>query len=214
MDIINMLPSILVFVLGLLLTGFSLWQIFLKRKILKGSLYGTFGITLTLSSTVIVLLMLNLQTYVQLTRETVLAEIHVGQRTHQGTPVSFIREGKTQVFWINSEEWRVDARFLKWKPWVSILGKDPVVRLESFTGRMGKTGSPSDPVYSLADNSGISEHLTTFLATHTLMADSLFGSSVYMPTKAESRYRISATQAGLVARPVNATGHQAVLDWK
>jgi hypothetical protein len=214
MDIINMLPSILIFILGLLLIGFSFWQLFLRRKLLQGGLYGTFGIALAFPSMVILLLMLNLQTYVQLTRETSLAEIYVGQRTDQGIPVSLIREGSTNVYWIKAQEWRVDARFLKWKPWVSILGKDPVVRLESFTGRMREIGSPPDPIYTLTDTSGILEQLTTFLATHTLMVDSLYGSSVYMPAKAASRYRISATQAGLVVRPVNETGHQAILDWK
>jgi hypothetical protein len=213
MDIVKLLPALLIFLLGLVLLGVSLKQVFFKRKLLIGGFNGTLGAILTISAVVALMLFMNLQTYVQLTRETHLADLSVGNRTDRGIPVSFMREGKTQIFWIKSAEWRVDARFLKWKSWVSILGKDPVVRLESFTGRMIKTGDNPDPIYDLSESSGIAEYLTTFLATHTVMADTLYGSSVYMPTIEQSNYRISATHAGLLARPINTRGQQAILDW-
>ncbi|MET0066577.1 MAG: hypothetical protein ABW076_09555 [Candidatus Thiodiazotropha sp.] len=214
MNIVSMLSSVFLFTLGLIFLGFSFRQLFLKRKLLVGGLSGAFALVLLLTSSVLLLLLINLQTYVQLTRETTLAEIYVGEPTERGYPVSFTRGDEIRVFWISSDEWRVDARFLKWKPWITVLGKDPVVRLESFTGRLKRNGIPPDPVYPLTDVVGVSEYLTTYLATHTLMADSLYGSSVYMPVEAQSKYRISATQAGLLARPVNTTGRQAVLDWK
>ncbi|MET0089986.1 MAG: hypothetical protein ABW068_08205 [Candidatus Thiodiazotropha sp.] len=214
MDIVKVLPALITLFIGLLLLGLSFRQIFFSRKFVKAGFNGSLGMLLLFASTVMFLLLANLQTYIQLTRETHLADILIGKRSDRGVPVSFVREGKTRVFWINSDEWRVDARFLKWKPWFSILGQDPVVRLESFTGRIQKNGKSPDPIYDLSESSGFSENLTTYLATHTVLADSLFGSSVYMPTKEQSKYRISATQAGLLARPINARGQQAILDWE
>jgi hypothetical protein len=45
------------------------------------------------------------------------------------------------------------------------------------------------------------------------MVDTMYGSSVYMPVETGARYQVSANYAGLIARPINVTGKQAVIQW-
>lgn len=45
------------------------------------------------------------------------------------------------------------------------------------------------------------------------LIDARYGSSVYLPAAEGARYEVKVSATGLVARPVNEAGRQAVAQW-
>jgi hypothetical protein len=208
-----MLISIAVLTIGLALVALSFRQLIHQKRLMRASINGAFGSLLIVFSAFISLLLLNLQTYVQLTKEMPLAELEVVQVTDEGASVTLTVGSKRYNYLIAADEWRLDARFLKWKPWLAVLGKDPIVRLESLSGKLPLSSVNPEQVYQLATDYPPLDELISYLTNRLGMVDTLYGSSVYMPNREGARYRISATHSGLVARPVNNSGRDAIINW-
>lgn len=202
---------------GLFLAGvvFTLVAVLmlLKRRVLLAGLNGTAGFSLLSMATVFVLILLNIHTYHQLTSEIKLAEVEVGKRTHQGTPIKVQTTDNHYLFIIDGQEWQLDARFLKWKSWAYLLGSEPVVRLEGLTGRRPLDRSISTNPYHPIQQSQILQNLGSTLSDWLGIVDTYYGSSVYMPASEGAVYTVSATVTGLVARAENNVAKQAVTRW-
>lgn len=157
----------------------------------------------------------NLHTYGRLTYEQPLAELIFESRGPQRFRATILRlpAGEQQVFMINGDEWQLDARVLKWRGWANLLGLDAQYRLERLSGRyrnidQERTGTRS--VYGLSDNPGID--LWTWAQDHPQwlpFVDSVYGSATFLPMADGGRYRVSLTQSGLIARPVNPAADNA-----
>ncbi|MCU7852900.1 MAG: hypothetical protein KZQ80_11875 [Candidatus Thiodiazotropha sp. (ex Monitilora ramsayi)] len=199
---------------GFLFIAYSLWLLFKRRRLFFAGFNGSLGLLLTSVGGFLSLLLMNVQTYQILTREVVLAEISIGQTTASGTPVHIISQRHDQSFLIKTPEWRLDARFLKWKPWVSLLGKDPVVRLESIEERTSRyeTGQVLSR-YELIEDQKWLDTFVSNMSQHIGLIDNVYGSSVYMPVKIGAKYEVTASISGLLARPLNETAKQAVIEW-
>jgi alpha-galactosidase len=85
--------------------------------------------------------------------------------------------------------------------------------LESLSGRNVEQGNSLVQAYKLHEDFAIVDKIITNLTDHFGMVDTMYGSSVYMPIEAGAHYRVSANHAGLIARPVNHKGEQAILRW-
>ncbi|MCU7815913.1 MAG: hypothetical protein KZQ81_12105 [Candidatus Thiodiazotropha sp. (ex Rostrolucina anterorostrata)] len=208
-----MLLSLTLLLIGALISGFAIRQLIFKRKVLVASLNGLLGLALLLAASFVSMLLFNIQSYVQLTKEQVLAEIEVGIADSERTPLTLTIAGREKVYPISANEWRIDARFIKWKPWMALLGKDPVVRLESLSGRGALWIDRGSHSFDLHADFEIVDKIISNLTDRFGMVDSMYGSSVYMPIAAGARYQISATHSGLIARPINDLGKQAVMVW-
>jgi hypothetical protein len=174
-----------------------------------------FGIVTLFTATIFTFLLLNVQTYVQLTKEIDLVEVEIKEITDSGAQVKLSYNGKTSTHLIAADEWRLDARFIKWKPWFTLFGQEPIVRLETIGGRNFRN-SPGDDqsYYHLVDNSMRTDELFSYLTDKLGVLDVMYGSSVYMPMQTGARYQVSATHSGLIARPANSQGRSAVINWK
>jgi hypothetical protein len=199
---------------GILLSGYALLSLFRRRKIFSAGINGLVGFSLVMTGGFLSLLLFNIQTYHQLTREVELAEIIIGQTTAKGIPVRLVTQKQDRTYLFEAAEWRLDARFLKWKPWMSLIGKDPVVRLESLEER-GSARQPARSLrrYDLVTGSEWLDDFVTEMSQHMGLIDSLYGSSVYMPMRNGARYQITASLSGLVARPLNREAKEAVIEW-
>jgi hypothetical protein len=209
-----MLLTLSLFITGVLLTGYALLALFRRRRFLSAGINGLLGFSLVMAGGFFSLLLLNIQTYQQLTRETTLAEITIGQKTVDGVQIHLVSRHHDDVYFVDSPEWRLDARFLKWKPWMSLMGKDPVVRLESLEER--SSGRPPDRPskrFNLITENAWMDTFISEISQHMGLIDSVFGSSVYMPVRHGARYQITASLSGLVARPLNQQAKQAVIEW-
>ncbi|MES9993229.1 MAG: hypothetical protein ABW098_14840 [Candidatus Thiodiazotropha sp.] len=185
----------------------------MKRKILRASINGLLGLVVLLLGSFVSMLLFSVQSYVQLTKEQLLAEIEIGSVDSEKSELVLTIDGERRSYLISADEWRVDARFIKWKPWVALLGKEPVVRLESLSGREAAAGSRVIQVHNLHDDFAIVDSLVADLTDRFGMVDTMYGSSVYMPVERGARYQVSANHAGLIARPVNREGKQAIIQW-
>lgn len=180
---------------------------------MRGGVSGVFGSMFVFSATIIFLLLLNLQTYIQLTKEVELVEVMVSEITDQGASVNLTIDGRETNYLISADEWRVDARFIKWKPWFTVLGKEPIVRLETLSGKLYRNSQKDQQTYHLSSEIVQLDGLLSYLIDRFGILDVMYGSSVYMPIKKGARFRVSATHSGLIARPVNEQGRMAVQDW-
>jgi len=199
---------------GLILSAYAFYLLVRRRKLIAAGVNGLIGFPILVVGGFLGMVLLNLQTYQQLTHEVVLAEISIGQPTQRGLPLRMVFEDHADVYLIDTPEWRLDARFVKWKPWLSLFGKEPVVRLERLEERgISSSGTPVMNRYELVDESRWTEELISFVSDNLGLIDSVYGSSVYMPAFPGAEYRVSASISGLVARPANLKARQAILQW-
>jgi hypothetical protein len=203
-----MIVSLFLLILGVFLSGYALRLLLLKRQLMRAGLNGLAATPFLLVGGFFSMLLLNLQTYQQLTHETLLADVSLGQPTAQGTPLSLTVNNQTETYLIRSDEWRLDARFVKWKPWMALLGKEPVVRLE----RLEERGA-SHNRYDLVSDPLWMDEAVSSLTQKLGLIDTVYGSSVYMPVAGQAQYRITASISGLVARPHNPAAEKAVIEW-
>ncbi|MGE3143439.1 MAG: hypothetical protein AB7L65_08970, partial [Hyphomonadaceae bacterium] len=99
------------------------------RGILGGAIFLVVGAAIGL-------LGLNIQTYQRLTFERPVATISLHQLGPQQFQATLSEpNGSVREFEIRGDEWRLDARVLKWKPWANVLGLDSQFRLERLQGR-------------------------------------------------------------------------------
>jgi hypothetical protein len=161
----------------------------------------------------------NLYTYSRLTYESPVADLIFKATGPQRFQATLIRapSGAMQVFAISGDEWQLDARVLKWRGWATVLGLDAQFRLERLGGRyldIEKERSASRTVYALSSNPGIDfwawslEH-----PSWVPFVDAVYGSAAFLPMADGARYRVTMSQTGLLARPMNATATGAVERW-
>lgn len=105
---------------------------------------------------------------------------------------------------IHGDQWRLDARFLKWKPWANLMGLDAQYRLDRLSGRYRdvdeETAGPHT-AYALSEKPWLDiERITRALGEYNFLVDTQFGSSAYEDIDTERVYTIYRGQSGLVAR--------------
>ncbi|MES9863022.1 MAG: hypothetical protein ABW157_00065 [Candidatus Thiodiazotropha sp. LLP2] len=209
-----MLLSLILLIIGSSLVILSVRLFILKRRILSAGISGAIGTTFLFSAALFFLLLMNIQTYVQLTKEIDLVEVNISEITNQGATVKLVIDGRQSNYLIAAEEWRLDAKFIKWKPWFTVLGKEPIVRLETLSGKLNRKSQNEEQIYHLSSEIDQLDGLLSYLIDRFGILDVMYGSSVYMPIREGARFRVSASHSGLIARPINDQGRMALQNWK
>lgn len=207
-----MWSAVISFILGIFLTLVS-FRLLMKRRLVFASINGIAGLTFLSTSLIFFLLLLNLYTYHVLTSEIPIARVEIGILTDKGTDIILTTPDERRTLRIDAKEWQLDARFLKWKAWANLLGKEPLVRLESFYERIpNKTGAIPSRIDLVGDSNFLVD-LGGALSEWLGMIDTYYGSSVYMPVKPGAVYNVTASVSGLVVRADNRNAQQAVSEW-
>lgn len=165
---------------------------------------------------------LNVQTYHRLSYDRPVATIEIAQRGPQlfeavvtEPPTEQAPEGTTRTFEVHGDEWRIEARVLKWKSWANVLGLDSQYRLDRFSGRYTDTQQEINGERSAYDirpprQSGVDLWpVMREYGRYAPMVDTLYGSGAFMPMADGARYEVRITQAGLIARPTNEAAAEA-----
>ncbi len=157
-------------------------------------------------SSIAALLGFNVQTYSQLTEEVPVARLSFQAVAPQQFRVE-LRTGDfcdVRDFLLYGDEWRIDAHFLKWKPWANILGLDARYRLDRLSGRYGdieQENTRPHVAWALSESSPFD---TSWLAGSWLEKlsplDTVFGSSVYQAIDPGYEYTVYKGQDGLLVR--------------
>jgi hypothetical protein len=190
-----------------------------QRKILISCICG-FQVLFILSLFVITLLLFsNLNTYRRLTTEQDVVDVLVRHVAGKQYELELIADsGQSKRFHINGDEWQIDVRIIKWKSWANLLGLDSYYQLDRLSGRYKDIDQAS--VTKLIAHNISNEpaklslwQLRRLTGNRLALLDAYFGQSVFMPMRHLARYKLSVTQAGLIARPSNEIASQALQAW-
>jgi hypothetical protein len=136
---------------------------------------------------------------------------------HQYDAVLTYSNGTVAFFFLRGDEWQVDARILKWQAAVNLLGFDAALRLDRISGRYANIEDERHmqrTVYQLRPPETIDFwELARRYHRWLPWVDALYGSATFLPMADKGSYEISASQSGLIARPLNDAARNAVNGW-
>ena len=188
-------------------------------RLLAGSGHALVGVCFLLAAATAGMLGFSLLTYERLTHEQLAAEImlsRVGERRYLATLT--YPSGRTQSFELRGDEWQVDAKVLKWRGLANIAGFDTVYRIERISGRYRDIDSErSSPrtVHMLNEPARIDAwELARRYRAYVPWVDALAGSATFLPMADGALFQVSVSQSGLIARPLNQAGRDAVAGWR
>jgi hypothetical protein len=145
-------------------------------------------------------------TYHSLTREALVAEISfepVADK-HWRARLATGDHCRIEYYEIHGDQWRIEAQFIKWKYWASLLGLDAMYRLDRFEGRyqdVDEQNRRHKVAYSLAQDSALDMvAVAEALGGFNFLFDASYGSSTYHAIDNRQLYRVYRTQTGLITR--------------
>lgn len=159
---------------------------------------------------------LDLRTYLRLTYEkpvATLSFVAIGPQDFRATLTD--TTGRVQSVELRGDDWELDARVLKWKGVATVLGMDPVYRLDRLEGRYRNAGQESHDYHSVLDLS-VDQGLDLWSLAHDSAGwlpgvDALYGSGTYLPMVDGAQYSVSLSAGGgLVARGSNKAAQDAI----
>lgn len=194
-------------VIGLMLTFAGVGRLF-TLKPFSGGARLLFGVGFLGLAGVVAFTGLNLQTYNRLTYEREVANIsfEATETLDTYTAKLIYPGGETDEFVIKGDEWNLNARVIKFKPFSNMLGYDSVYKLDRLYGRY-------EDVERAAETNGIRLNENPGLDVRILardfggrfgVQDASFGSGVYNPMEHGLSYDIYMTQDAMIARSANA----------
>ncbi len=210
-----------IMVIGIIGMIFIVWAIANLRKSrwLRTLVSSSFGGLLLALAGMFVLFLSNLYTYQRLTSEREIAELSLlktGLQQYQAS-LFFLEQNKNYDFELNGDEWQIDARILKWKYPVIWLGLDSHYQLDRIGGRyrdIQQEKTALRTVYSLKEPLKIDIWpIIREYQSHLPWIDALYGSATYLPMRDGARFKISISQTGLIARPVNEKAEDSLSTW-
>ncbi|MGB5346587.1 MAG: hypothetical protein WBN23_10520 [Woeseia sp.] len=122
-----------------------------------------------------------------------------------------------QIFDLRGDEWQLDARMISWQPPLTVLGLEPIYKLERLSGRYASVDrelreartvhdlSPDQPL----DLWRMARRFPVFMPG----VDAYYGSATYLPMANGARFAITLSRDALLARPSNEAGLRAVARW-
>ncbi|MEO6928596.1 MAG: hypothetical protein ABI190_05465 [Casimicrobiaceae bacterium] len=160
----------------------------------------------------------NLSTWSRMAAESpaaVLTFARTGERAYDADIA--LADGRHQRVALRGDEWQVDARILKWRPFASLLGFDTVFRLDRVSGRYAdidaeRAGPRSVASLHPADQFDVWA-LVRAAQPHLPWVDALYGSAVFLPMADGATFAVSMGPGGLVARPRNDAARVALAGW-
>jgi len=202
--------------LPLVVTGLRrIWRTELLRGaglLLGGGLVLVLGLAVAMTAA-------SLHTYKRFTEEREVARVSMRQLGERRFVVTLEPAGAAaRHLELRGDEWQIDARMLKWRGIGTLLGLDPVYRLERLSGRYASVAEDrSGPrtVYALVEDPSV-DFWALVRRYHDALpfVDALYGSAAYVPMAEGAEYRVSVSALGLVVRPANGAAQRAVAGWK
>lgn len=118
---------------------------------------------------------------------------------------------------LRGDEWQLDARVINWEPPATLLGLDPIYRLERLSGRYSDVSderTEQRSVYALSDMPNLDFwRLARSFPVLLPGVDAYYGTATYLPMADGARFEVSLTRTALIARPMNEAARRAVGDW-
>ena len=204
--------------IGIIMFFFALSKL-RRGHLMASGANGLIGLMLLIVGGTLTALALNLQTYHSLTGERDVAELSFQQLAPQyfRLRLKYPDSDRVKVYTLQGDEWQLDARILKWQGLASLLGLSTQYRVERLSGRyhdIAQEQSEPRSVHALVSDAGLD--LWALARRHKQWlpwVDAVYGTAAYLPMANDARYKVRVTQSGLVARPMNTAGIEAVENW-
>jgi hypothetical protein len=160
---------------------------------------------------IVLLVGANIYTFHRLTDEAPVAEltfVEIGPEHYQAT-IHYGDFCEAEQYILYGNQWRLDARFLKWRSWANLFGLDAMYRIERLGGRyrgVSDENSRQRSAYKLykAPHIDLASVLQDYNGIFSPV-DTLYGSSVYEDMNEDFRYRVYRSQSGLLVRKEHLT---------
>lgn len=157
--------------------------------------------------------------YERLVDEQLVAEIEfrkIGPDEYQARMK--LPQQRDQFYNLHGDEWQIDARMIVWKPPATILGLDPIYRLERISGRYSEIDREQNDVrtvHALSTDQVVD--LWSVARRFPLLTpgvDAHYGSATFVPMRDGARFDVSLSRDALIARPANAVAEEAIGNWR
>lgn len=200
---------------ALVLGGFKR---FFHGRFLGGGGRMLFGLVLFLAFAFVAAVALDLRTYLRLTYEQPVATLSFKALGPQVFRVTLTdAAGKSRTEELRGDDWQLDARVLKWKGLATVLGLDPLYRLDRLEGRYQNAGQERNDYHSVVELSADAGLDLWALAQQNAgwlpWVDAGYGSATYLPMADGASYAVSLSPTGLLARPANPAAQAALSHW-
>jgi hypothetical protein len=170
-------------------------------------------------ATAAILLTVSYYGYNRLTAEQAVSRIEFVQTGRNEYQARLMVEGEPdRLFALRGDEWQMDARLVTWKPPATILGLDPIYRLERLSGRFTDIGREQNAIRTVHQLSP-PQLIDVWYVARRFPAlapgiDAYYGSATYVPMADGARFEVSLSRNALIARPANAAARTAVGKWR
>lgn len=146
---------------------------------------------------------MNVLTYVRLTDEDPIAALYFEPVSEDVFTAHLVSDdpGVSGTYEILGDQWRIDAEFIKLKPWVNIIGMDARYQLVRFEGRyrdVVRQNTAPFRAYDLAVGDALD--LVNYLAGWNFLIDAEYGSSTFADIREDTVYRVYRTPSGIIIR--------------
>lgn len=162
---------------------------------------------------------LELRTYLRLTYEQPVATLIFSAHGPQDFGVTLTdATGHITTTELRGDDWQLDARVIKWKGYATVIGLDPLYRLDRLEGRYRSAGQESHDYHSVLELSAGGGGLDIWSLAQGHAAwlpwvDAGYGSATYLPMADGAQYTVSLSPTGLLARPANQAAQTAMSHW-
>jgi len=190
-----------------------------RGRILRAGGSGISFAVCAVLATAAILLTVSYYGYNRLTAEQAVSRIEFVQTGRNEYQARLMVEGEPdRLFALRGDEWQMDARLVTWKPPATILGLDPIYRLERLSGRFTDIGREQNEIRTVHQLSP-PQLIDVWYVARRFPAlapgiDAYYGSATYVPMADGARFEVSLSRNALIARPANAAARTAVGKWR
>ena len=177
-----------------------------RRRIAGGFTFLLLALLMFMTALVVLLVSVGIKGYKALVREELAAVVYLTPLGSQQFQAKIVRpDARDTVFAIAGDELYIDARVLKWKPFINLLGLHTAYCLDRVAGRylsMQDEKAKVRTMYSLGGE--MKPWDLFFLRTRykflSPILDAQYGSATFAPVQDTRVVRIMVTTSGLIAR--------------
>ena len=190
-----------------------------RLKLWQSGFYAALSFMFFSAAAIILLTTLNIHNYQRFSGDRTVAEIHFYKLSPQLYRADLVLAdaGQSRKFELRGDKWQLDARIIKWKAPLTLIGFNSLYRLDRLQGRYQDLDQARDaPRTVFALNQDRSLDLWSIIQQYRKWLpwiESFYGNASYLPMADDSIFEITMSQSGLIAKPVNNAARQAVGDW-
>ncbi|NLY12471.1 MAG: hypothetical protein GXZ10_02510 [Gammaproteobacteria bacterium] len=194
-------------------------RVLLGERWLMGWLRGMFGLSLLAAAITGGLVAYDISTYREIPSDKPLLTLSAKAEGPQRYRVTLLEGAQERSFLLDGDLWQLDARQLKWKGLMDLIGLQPGYRLETLNGRFFAIEQQELAQFTQIELAK-SRYGVDFWQWLRLFNKDLFIVDAnalrvnYLPIADGAVYSISLVPTGLLAKPLNSAAQQALKDWQ